>query len=139
MHGYRHCVWHAAGGRSDYRHRRTDLLAGVIIGFGLSLFRPALLSSRLKIGLHNDATPGEASLHLDGSTTFLKVPSMARTLERVPNNTRLTLVLDRLSHVDQACLEVLREWSRNASARGCELVVDWKALHARVKGQRAAA
>ena len=139
MHGDRHCVGHAAGGRSDHRHRRTDLLAGVIIGFGLSLFRPALLSSRLKIGLHNDATPGEASLHLDDSATFFKVPSMARTLERVPNNTRLTLVLDRLSHVDQACLEVLREWSRNASARGCELVVDWKALHSRVEGQRAAA
>lgn len=117
----------------------TDLLAGVIIGFGLSLFRLALLSSRLKIALQNDVRPGEASLHLDGSATFLKVPSMARTLERVPNNTRLTLVLDRLSHVDQACLEVLREWSRNASARGCELVVDWKALHARVEGQRAAA
>ena len=117
----------------------TDLLAGVIIGFGLSLFRLALLSSKLKIGLHDHPEPGEASLHLDGSATFLKVPSMARTLERVPDNTRLTVVLDRLSHVDQACLEVLREWSRNASARGCELVVDWKALDQRVEGRRAAA
>ena len=114
----------------------TDLLAGVIIGFGLSLFRLALLSSKLKIGLQDDAKPGEASLHLEGSATFLKVPSMARTLERVPNNTRLTLVLDRLLHVDQACLEVLREWSQNASARGCELIVDWKALDARVEGKR---
>ena len=117
----------------------TDLLAGVIIGFGLSLFRLALLSSKLKIGLQDHATPGEASLHLEGSATFLKVPSMARTLERVPNNTRLTLVLDRLLHVDQACLEMLREWSRNASTRGCELVVDWKALDARVEGRRVAA
>lgn len=117
----------------------TDLLAGVIIGFGLSLFRLALLSSRLKIGLHEDASPGEASLHLEGSATFLKVPSMARTLARVPDNTRLTLVLDRLLHVDQACMEVLREWSRNAPARGCELVVDWTALDARVEGRRVAA
>jgi MFS superfamily sulfate permease-like transporter len=117
----------------------TDLLAGVIIGFGLSLFRLALLSSRLKIGLRDHATlPGEASLHLEGSATFLKVPSMARTLERVPDNTRLTLVLDRLSHVDQACLEMLREWSRNASVRGCELVVDWQELDLRVEGKRAA-
>jgi len=78
-------------------------------------------------------------VHLEGSATFLKVPSMARTLERVPNNTRLTLVLDRLLHVDQACLEMLREWSRNASTRGCELVVDWKALDSRVEGRRVVA
>ena len=117
----------------------TDLLAGVIIGFGLSLFRLALLSSKLKIGLHDDAMPGEASLHLEGSATFLKVPSMARTLERVPDNTRLTLVLDRLLHVDQACLEMLREWSRNASTRGCELVVDWNALDSRVEGRHVVA
>jgi MFS superfamily sulfate permease-like transporter len=114
----------------------TDLLAGVIIGFGLSLFRLALLSSKLKIGVHDHATaPGEASLHLEGSATFLKVPSMARALGRVPDNTRLTVVIDRLSHVDQACLEMLREWSCNASARGCELVVDWQALDSRVEGR----
>jgi len=117
----------------------TDLLAGVIIGFSLSLFRLSLLSSKLKIGLHDDAMPGDASLHLEGSATFLKVPSMARTLERVPDNTRLTLVFDRLLHVDQACLEMLREWSRNASTRGCELVVDWTALDARVEGRRVTA
>jgi MFS superfamily sulfate permease-like transporter len=114
----------------------TDLLAGVIIGFGLSLFRLALRSSKLKIGLHDQETPGEISLHLDGTATFLKVPSMARTLASVPDNTRLTLVLDRLWHVDQACMDVLREWAQNASARGCELVVDWKALDARVEGRR---
>jgi MFS superfamily sulfate permease-like transporter len=116
----------------------TDLLTGVIIGFGLSLFRLALLSARLKIGLSHHDEPGEATFHLEGSATFLKVPTMARTLEQVPPNTRLTLMIDRLHHVDQACLELLREWGRNASTRGCELIVDWKALDTRVEGRRAA-
>ncbi len=112
----------------------TDLLAGVLIGFALSLFRLALHSSRLKVGLDHHDEPGMASLHLEGSATFLRVPSVARTLERVPPNTRLQLVVDRLHHVDQACLELLREWSRNASSRGCELVVDWQQLNQRVEG-----
>jgi MFS superfamily sulfate permease-like transporter len=112
----------------------TDLLAGVLVGFALSLFRLALHSSRLKVGLDHHDEPGTASLRLEGSATFLRVPSVARTLERVPPNTRLKLVVDRLHHVDQACLELLREWSRNASSRGCELVVDWQQLNQRVEG-----
>ncbi|MDR3446242.1 MULTISPECIES: SulP family inorganic anion transporter [Dyella] len=117
----------------------TDLLAGVLIGFALSLFRLALHSSRLKVGLDHHEEPGTASLRLEGSATFLRVPSVARTLERVPPNTRVQLDVGGLHHVDQACLELLREWGRNASARGCELVVDWQQLNQRVEGVRRAA
>ncbi len=117
----------------------TDLLTGVLVGFGLSMFRLVLLSAKLRVDLDHHDEPGHASLHLEGSATFLKVPSMARTLERVPPNTRLKLVVDNLHHVDQACLELLHDWSRNATARGCELVVDWPDLHRRVEGPRKAA
>jgi ABC-type transporter Mla MlaB component len=64
---------------------------------------------------------------------------MARTLATVPPNTRLSVVMDRLHHVDQASLELLREWGQNASKRGCELVVDWTELSRRVEGSRQAA
>jgi MFS superfamily sulfate permease-like transporter len=117
----------------------TDLLTGVLIGFGLSILRLALQSSRLQVGLTHHDEPGTAMLQLDGSATFLKVPALARTLERVPPNTRVLLEVERLRHVDQACLELLTEWGNNAKARGCELVVDWKALHLRVEGLRRAA
>lgn len=117
----------------------TDLLTGVLIGFGLSILRLALQSSRLQVGLMHNDEPGTAMLQLDGSATFLKVPALARTLERVPPNTRVLLEVGRLRHVDQACLELLTEWGNNAKARGCELVVDWKALHLRVEGLRRAA
>jgi MFS superfamily sulfate permease-like transporter len=117
----------------------TDLLTGVLIGFALSLLRLALLSSRLKVDLDQHDEPGTVLMQLDGSATFLKVPALARTLERVPHNTRLLLEVDRLQHVDQACLELLMDWGRNAAARGCELVVDWHALQRRVEGVRKAA
>ncbi|MGA7436910.1 MAG: SulP family inorganic anion transporter [Luteibacter sp.] len=117
----------------------TDLLTGVIVGFGLSLFRLALLSSKLKMDVKHHDEPGHATLHLEGSATFLKVPTMARTLEGVPPNTRLQVSMDQLLHVDQASLELLREWGRNASKRGCELIVDWQELNRRVEGSRQAA
>jgi MFS superfamily sulfate permease-like transporter len=117
----------------------TDLLTGVVIGFALSLLHLALQSSRLEVGLDQHNEPGTKLLQLDGSATFLKVPALARTLERVPPNTRLLVEVDRLNNVDQACLELLTDWGRNASTRGCELVVDWNALHRRVEGLRKAA
>jgi len=117
----------------------TDLLTGVIVGFGLSLFRLALLSSKMRMDVEHHDEPGNATLHMEGSATFLKVPSMARTLATVPPNTRLSVVMDRLHHVDQASLELLREWGQNASKRGCELIVDWKELGRRVEGSRQAA
>ncbi|GGA52439.1 SulP family inorganic anion transporter [Dyella nitratireducens] len=117
----------------------TDLLTGVLVGFALSVLKLALQSSRLQVDLADHEEPGMTTLELDGSATFFKVPVLARTLEQVPPNTRVLLNVDRLRHVDQACLELLTEWGRNAKARGCELVVDWKALHTRVEGLRRAA
>jgi len=117
----------------------TDLLTGVLTGFALSLLRLALQSSRLQAELEKQDEPGTVLLQLDGSATFLNVPALARTLEQVPPNTRLMLEVDRLDHMDQACLELLAEWERNAPIRGCELVVDWNALHRRVEGMRKAA
>ncbi|MFC0084906.1 SulP family inorganic anion transporter [Dyella flava] len=117
----------------------TDLLTGVLIGFALSLLRLVWQFSQLRIGLDQHAEPGTSRLRLDGSATFLKVPALARVLERVPPNTRLMLELDRLNHVDQACLELLADWGRHAPARGSELVVDWSALQRRVEGTRQAA
>lgn len=116
----------------------TDLLEGVIIGFGLSLFRLALLSSRLNAQLHQHEEPGHATFALKGSATFLQVPAMARKLETVPPNTKVTVNIDELRHVDHASLELLREWERNAQSRGIEVVLDWKQLDERVEGWKAA-
>jgi MFS superfamily sulfate permease-like transporter len=117
----------------------TDLLTGVLVGFALSILKLALQSSRLHVDLMDHDEPGMVKLELDGSATFFQVPALTRTLEQVPPNTRVLLGVERLRHVDQACLELLAEWGRNAKARGCELVVDWKLLHSRVEGLRRAA
>jgi len=113
----------------------TDLLTGVIVGFALSLLRLSLHSSRLKVDVHEPEGEGNRLvLALDGSATFLRVPEMARTLERVPPGRELHLDVSKLRHVDHACLELLRDFARNAAARGNALVVDWQALGTRTEG-----
>lgn len=116
----------------------TDLLVGVIIGFGLSLFRLALLSSKLRADLHEHDEPGHATFNLKGSATFLQVPAMARKLDAMRANTKVTVDITELSHVDQACLELLKEWERNAQSRGIEIVLDWNQLDERVEGRQVA-
>ena len=104
----------------------TDLLTGVLIGFGLSLLRLALQAAQLTMSMDPrcDKT-GTLALSLHGSATFLKVPALTRVLATIPPKTRLLLKIDQLRHIDQACLEVLKDWGRNAAAEsvgvGCRL------------------
>jgi len=112
----------------------TDLLAGVLVGFALSLFRLSLRSSRLRLDLQQDESAKRAHLDLSGSATFLNVPAVAKTLEQVPPHFDLYLVLDRLHHVDHACLELFRDWAANAQKHGAQLIVDWKELNLRTEG-----
>ncbi|MEJ1097989.1 MULTISPECIES: SulP family inorganic anion transporter [unclassified Pseudoxanthomonas] len=115
----------------------SDLLVGVMVGFGLSLLRLALNASSLRVGLRDHEQESNAVwLDLEGAATFLKVPKVARTLDDVPPNTRLHVSLAGLRHVDHAILELLRDWELNAASRGCEMVIDWRELDLRVEGTR---
>jgi MFS superfamily sulfate permease-like transporter len=112
----------------------SDLLTGVLVGFGASLLRLAWNASRLHTELRQDAGSREAFLSLQGAATFLRVPHLSSVLERVPPGTRLHLDVEQLRHVDHACLDLLQEWARSGEAQGSELVVDWNHLHRRGEG-----
>ena len=62
----------------------TDLLTGVLIGFGLTLVKLALKASRLKISLIDLPRKGEMELRLVGAATFLKVPALTQVLGSIP-------------------------------------------------------
>ncbi|OLI25908.1 hypothetical protein IXO92_20840 [Xanthomonas oryzae pv. oryzae] len=85
----------------------------------MALFRLALHSSRLKVEVCEHAgKKDEMHVTLQGSAAFLKVPARARTLESAPPNTAMQRDVDKLHHVDHACIELLRDWSRDAASRG---------------------
>lgn len=113
----------------------TDLLTGVLIGFGLTLVKLALNASRLKINLVDLPTEGEMELRLTGAATFLKVPALTKALASVPAGTTLHVPLSNLSYIDHSCLELLEEWGRANAAQGSRLLLEQRLLKRRVEGR----
>ncbi len=113
----------------------TDLLTGVLIGFGLTLVKLAWGASRLKISLVDLPAEGEMELRLVGSATFLKVPALTQALGSIPPGTTVHVPLSNLGYIDHACLELLEEWDRANAAKGSRLVIEARGLRRRLEGR----
>ena len=113
----------------------TDLLTGVLVGFGLTLVKLAFKASRLKVSLIDVPRDGEMELRLTGAATFLKVPALTQVLSTVPAGTTLHVPLNNLSYIDHACLELLEEWGRANAAKGSRLVIEARGLKRRLEGR----
>ncbi|AQY63557.1 SulP family inorganic anion transporter [Pseudomonas veronii] len=113
----------------------TDLLTGVLVGFGLTLLKLAFKASRLKISLIDLPGHGEMELRLSGAATFLKVPALTRVLSTVPAGNTLHVPLNNLSYIDHSCLELLEEWGRANAAKGAKLVIEARGLKRRLEGR----
>lgn len=113
----------------------TDLLTGVVVGFVVSaarlLYRFAWLQTTLDV--RNDGAT--TVLKIVGAATFLRLPQLARELERVPVDTELHVDFEHLSYIDHACLELLLSWARQHESQGGSLVIDWDSLHATFHGK----
>jgi MFS superfamily sulfate permease-like transporter len=107
-----------------------DLLTGVLIGLGLEILKLAFQSSRLKIRARRSDADTRWEIRLEGRATFLKLPKLARALERVPAGSAVSLEADTLEVLDHACLELIKSWSAQVTATGGEVRADWRLLEA---------
>lgn len=108
----------------------TDLLTGVLVGIALSAAKLLHKFSRLKIHLEPQQQEGMFVLKLIGAATFIRLPSLADSLEKVPTGAELHVDFERLSYIDHACLDLLMNWAKQHEATGGTLVIDWDSLHA---------
>jgi len=113
----------------------SDLLTGVLIGFGLTLAKLAWKASRLKISLIDLPAEGEMELRLMGAATFLKVPALTRVLGAIPAGATVHVPLNNLSYIDHSCLELLEEWGRANAAKGSKLLIEARGLKRRLEGR----
>jgi MFS superfamily sulfate permease-like transporter len=114
----------------------TDLLTGVLVGFGLSIAFLAVKAAQLKVSLtYREDQPDQADLRLVGAATFLRVPQLTKVLEQVKPGTTLHVPLERVSYIDHACMELLEDWGRTQASNGMRLVIEPKALERRLEGQ----
>jgi len=90
----------------------TDLLYGVIIGLGFSIF------FILKEIFHNPLTKEEFKLHigevihieLSSQVTFFNRASIKNTLWTIPENSKLVLDASNASYVDKDILEIIQDF-----------------------------
>lgn len=87
----------------------TDLLTGVLIGFGLALGRLVLRLAKLEID-ENEQEDGSLVLDLRGSATFINLPTLAKALERQPADRHVSVDLGHVSFIDHACIELIQNW-----------------------------
>jgi MFS superfamily sulfate permease-like transporter len=104
-----------------------DLLVGVVTGLILSalklLIRFSYLETRVEGG-------GQEPLRvkLIGAATFLRLPVLASRLENLPPGSEVHVDLKELTYIDHACLELLMGWTKQHTASGGEVVIDWNHL-----------
>ncbi len=107
----------------------TDLLTGVITGVCLSAAKLLYIFSHLTVNLEVDQANRMATLRLNGTATFIRLPVLAEELERVPEGVELHVDFEHLSYIDHACLDLLMNWAKQHEGTGGTLVIDWESLH----------
>ncbi len=106
----------------------TDLLTGVLIGFGLAIAKLIYTFAHLKIEVKQDQPNKRVDLLLHGSATFLGIPRLAAALERMPPASEVHVHLEELDYIDHACIEMLSNWERQHQTSGGALKVEWREL-----------
>ncbi|MFG2847302.1 SulP family inorganic anion transporter [Kitasatospora sp. NPDC048296] len=94
----------------------TDMFEGVLIGLALAVVKAAWETSRVHIEVE-DPGEGLVRVRIFGNATFLRLPRILDTLERLPTNRPIELDLAALRHLDHACMSALQTWSDQHNAR----------------------
>jgi MFS superfamily sulfate permease-like transporter len=116
-----------------------DLLVGVVTGVVLSAVKLLVTFSYLDLELVRAggmATHERATLRFSGAATFLRLPKLAATLDKIPSGAHLQVDFERLDYIDHACLELLMSWAKQHEKTGGMVSIDWGQLHARFRGCR---
>ncbi|WP_025549719.1 SulP family inorganic anion transporter, partial [Sphingobium fuliginis] len=99
----------------------TDLLTGVLVGIGLSLIELLPHARRLRLGVDEEARDDAHEVALHGTATFLNLPKLSARLEALPAGRLVILNVERLSHIDHTCAEMVREWVDRRRGTGAQV------------------
>lgn len=105
-----------------------DLLTGVTAGIALSAAKLLLGRTRLNTSLVIKQEDSQAVLSISGAATFLRLPHLARELEKIPPDAELCIDAERLEHIDHACLDLLMNWAKQHELKGGVSAIDWQTL-----------
>lgn len=112
----------------------TDLLKGVLIGLGLSLAKLLYVFSHLGVRREDSADGQRVDVHLTGSATLIRLPTLATLLEELKPGAQVHVHVDDLDYIDHACIDLLKNWDRQHKASGGSLTIEWDSLANKYKG-----
>jgi carbonic anhydrase len=99
-----------------------NLLAGVLIGLGLSLLM--VLRRAVRSGVHVQRTSsGSWRVVVAGTVSFLSIPRLSRMLAQVPRGSHVVLEMVA-DYLDHAARDHLTGWRQQHEAAGGTVVVD---------------
>lgn len=108
----------------------VDLLTGIMVGLGLSIAKLVFKVTRLWIRVET-SDGNRVDVYIEGAATFLKLPTLASALERIPAGSDVHLHVQRLLYIDHSCMDLLRSWEKQQAEAGTRLIVEWSELNRR--------
>jgi len=112
----------------------VDLFVGILAGLVAALLKLVWTFSHLEIHQEEGPPAGVVHMHLVGAATFVQLPRFARALESIPTDKELHVHIERLDHIDHACLQLLSSMQRQRESAGHPGVhVAWQELSDRYR------
>jgi SulP family sulfate permease len=96
----------------------TDLLKGILIGLGVSIFFLMRAYTRTAVTMVQDGP--DFLIRLNKDVTFVNKQELKARLREVPDGARLVIDGVRAHYVDHDAAEVIREFCEGASHRGIQ-------------------
>ena len=111
----------------------TNLLEGVLIGFGLSLVKLLATLAKFKVLVQVDPVDEQVHLFLAGSATFIQLPKLAKALEELPEGRSVHVHAQHLNYIDHACIELLSNCKNLYQNKGGQFFIEWDSLPREMK------
>jgi MFS superfamily sulfate permease-like transporter len=101
----------------------VDLLTGVLVGIAMSLIELVPHARRLNLKVDHEQRDESAQVNLSGSATFVQLPKLSDTLDRLPTDRPVTVNCNSLGGMDHSCAEMFREWLERRKAQGHDVTL----------------
>ncbi|MEM1416546.1 MAG: SulP family inorganic anion transporter [Myxococcota bacterium] len=101
----------------------TDLLSGVLLGFGLSIAKLLYTFTHLEVEV--ETSPGRVDITLHGAATFVRLPELAEALERLEPGQEVHLHVGGVAYIDHGIMELLQAFETSYEDRGGNVQIRW--------------
>jgi MFS superfamily sulfate permease-like transporter len=107
----------------------TDLLTGVAIGFALALAKLIYRATHLRVDVVHSGH--RYDVYLEGAATFIGLPKLAKALESLAADMEAHIHIERLHHIDHACIDLIGQFQMQRAKVGSQVKVEMEQLRAR--------